>query len=1204
VAPNVAVYNPPERILTIRPTFEGYTQRPLRYRPEGADFVIENSQESFNRPLYGGNTAFRVDAGDRSEFSLYLPGLGGNLRLGMKKPTATKWLFEADKVVSRYRPGSMVYEIRDASLGDGMIEVTMMAMYTAEGLIGSVELHGQSKSVEIVIVFGGANGKKGKRSGDIGCESEPVNTFFQLRPENCKGNTFSIKDNAFTLQSKPATIAGVLPRGAELAVSDASKWDSLKELLGAAGKETNTPVVVGQIVLSVNQPVYFGLKRVSENEEPLKAEALPQLFRDAEKYRRSLADKVKVETPDAYINAAVSALCVAADAIWDEPQEVVMHGAVAWRTKLPGWRGPYANDALGWHDRSKRHLNYWATKQNTSPVPSVILPADPTSNLSRNEPSLHSNGDIADKHYDMNLVYIDALFRHILWTGDLEMAHRLWPVIERHLAWERRLFRRPFGPDKLPLYEAYCCIWASDDLQYHGGGVTHSSAYNYYHNRMTARLAKLLGKDPLPYEKEADSILDAMRTYLWLNDTGCYAEWKDMLGLQRTHPAAALWTVYHTIDSEVPTPFEAWQMTHYIDTHIAHIPIHGPGVPQGDYFTLPTSNWMPYTWSTNNVVMAEAGHTALAYWQAGRSQEAFNLFKGCILDNMFLGLCPGNLGMTTYFDSARGEAQRDFADAVGVCSRAVIEGLFGIRPDVPAGQLLICPGFPADWQYARLKHPVDMEYARKALVESYSIEPKFAKPLSLCLNIPAFRTEIESATVNGQPAKWTVVDTAVGRPRIEIQSGAQPRYKIVITWKGQEPAHAQGQPVVAKGGRLEVHSAMAKIHEVADPQGSLERIETHTNSFYAVTAGAIGHHTVFARVEQGELKWWQPIAFEIRPAYEILPCQKQDADTIRFRIRNNTPEVISRQVSITIGSNALTVMLNLPAYGDSDEIILSAKENCLLPGSNQVLVDFGDGRTMEGTVTNWKLDARQMAVQWETVDLGSVFNDKITRIFQNEYLTPRSSYCSLAIPRQGIGSWCNPAKTFEVDDTGLRKTAENNNGQLILPQGIPFKTPGTGGAKNITFTSQWDNYPRQAEVSLGGKASHTYLLMAGSTNSMQSQFDNGEVIVTYTDGTTQRLALRNPTTWWPIDQDYFIDDFGFRRPETIPPRVNLKSGLVRVPDHSEFKGKGGIVPSGAATVLDMPLNPQKELKSLTVRTLANEVVIGLMSITLGFFPIQ
>ena len=134
---------------------------------------------------------------------------------------------------------------------------------------------------------------------------------------------------------------------------------------------------------------------------------------------------------------------------------------------------------------------------------------------------------------------------------------------------------------------------------------------------------------------------------------------------------------------------------------------------------------------------------------------------------------------------------------------------------------------------------------------------------------------------------------------------------------------------------------------------------------------------------------------------------------------------------------------------------------------------------------------------------------------------------------------------------------------------------------------------------LTGKSSHAYLLMAGSTGPMQSRFDNGEVLVTYTDGTTERLALRNPVNWWPIDQDYFIDDYAFRRPEPIPPRVDLQTGKVRLLDVNEFKGKGGIVPGGAATVLDLPLNPQKELKSLTVRALANEVVIGLMAVTLA-----
>jgi hypothetical protein len=632
----------------------------------------------------------------------------------------------------------------------------------------------------------------------------------------------------------------------------------------------------------------------------------------------------------------------------------------------------------------------------------------------------------------------------------MELSGQLWPVIERHLAWEKRLFRRPFGPDKLPLYEAYAAIWASDDLQYSGGGVTHASAYNYYHNRMAARLAKLLGKDPAPYEQEADLILKAMHTYLWLPETGCFAEWKDLLGLQLAHPAAALWTVYHTMDSEVPTPMEAWQMTRYVDTQIAHIPIHGPGVPKGDYFTLPTSNWMPYTWSTNNVVMAEAAHMALAYYQAGRADAGFNLFKGCLLDSMYQGLCPGNLGMTTYFDSARGEAQRDFADSVGVCSRVMVEGLFGIRPDVPAGQLQISPGFPREWEYARIKHPdINFEYERKGEVETYTIEPKFAKPVSLSLNIPAFRTEIESVAVNGQSAKWKDIE-AVGWPRIEIQSPTQKKYQVVITWKGQESVTAKNLPADAKS----------------------------------------------------------------QPVVEIPSGDKQDM--------------------------------------------------------------------------------KLTTAKYDTVDLSAVFNDMVMRIFKNQYLKPRSPYCSLSIPKQGIGSWCNFEKSFEVNDSGLRRIAGENNGIFKLPQEIPFKTPGLGDTKNIVFTSQWDNYPHDITAGLSGKARHVYLLMAGSTNSMQSQFDNGEVIVTYTDGSMQRLALRNPQTWWPIDQDYFIDDYGFRYRGAIPPRVDLKTGIVRIPE----KGKGGTIIGGAATVLDMPLNKDKELKSLTVRTLANEVVIGLMSATL------
>jgi hypothetical protein len=43
---------------------------------------------------------------------------------------------------------------------------------------------------------------------------------------------------------------------------------------------------------------------------------------------------------------------------------------------------------------------------------------------------------------------------------------------------------------------------------------------------------------------------------------------------------------------------------------------------------------------------------------------------------------------------------------------------------------------------------------------------------------------------------------------------------------------------------------------------------------------------------------------------------------------------------------------------------------------------------------------------------------------------------------------------------------------------------------------------------------------------------------------------------------------------------------------------GRDIPGGAAQMLTMPLNPGKRLRSLTLKTLSNDVVIGLMAVTL------
>ena len=321
-------------------------------------------------------------------------------------------------------------------------------------------------------------------------------------------------------------------------------------------------------------------------------------------------------------------------------------------------------------------------------------------------------------HYDMNLCYVDELMRHFAWTGDTAYAREKWNLIKSHLAWEKR----NFDPDNDGLYDAYCCIWASDALYYSGGGVTHSSAYNYFANKAAATIAEKIGEDPTPYAEEADRILRALDSILWMDDAGVWAEYRESLGNRRLHDHPAVWTIYHAIDSEAADPFQKYSATRYIDDNIPHIPVTAHGLPDGEYSVISTTDWLPYAWSINNVAFAELFHTSLAYWQAGRADRGFNLLKSAILDGMYLGSSPGNIGQISYYDAARGECYRDFADPVGVLSRAVIEGLFGFSPDAMNGRVDIRPGFPSDWNHASISHPdFSLSFKRDGLIDSYRL---------------------------------------------------------------------------------------------------------------------------------------------------------------------------------------------------------------------------------------------------------------------------------------------------------------------------------------------------------------------------------------------------------------------------------------------------------------------------------------------------
>lgn len=170
----------------IQPLLEGQTARPLRYRPDGSDVIAHNGNLFFNRPVYGTISSFRIDAGDLPEFSLYLPGHGGNLKLGIITTGSAKWFAQAADIIARYRPGRMIYELRDPTLGSGFIHIEILT--AAEGSTMMLELRAQNIPAGLTLAwaFAGASGRKGDRNGDIGCEKQPITQFFQSAQKSAR----------------------------------------------------------------------------------------------------------------------------------------------------------------------------------------------------------------------------------------------------------------------------------------------------------------------------------------------------------------------------------------------------------------------------------------------------------------------------------------------------------------------------------------------------------------------------------------------------------------------------------------------------------------------------------------------------------------------------------------------------------------------------------------------------------------------------------------------------------------------------------------------------------------------------------------------------------------------------------------------------------------------------------------------------------
>ncbi len=205
---------------------------------------------------------------------------------------------------------------------------------------------------------------------------------------------------------------------------------------------------------------------------------------------------------------------------------------------------------------------------------------------------------------------------------------------------------------------------------------------------------------------------------------------------------------------------------------------------------------------------------------------------------------------------------------------------------------------------------------------------------------------------------------------------------------------------------------------------------------------------------------------------------------------------------------------------------------------------------------------------FEPIDISEFFNCNMMELHQQEYMNPRPDTYSLGVFPNGRYAWewnHGGYNKVIVDDSSLRQSG----GVVHTKSGIPFSTPAEN--ENLACVSVWDNFPDKMEISLNGNAQEIAILYISTTNSMQTQVENARITVTYKDGGTETVSLVYP---------FNFDDW-------LVPALQTQNETLYFNDYNH------------ANIQRIRLDSSKELASIRFEAVANEVILGVMGISIS-----
>ena len=202
------------------------------------------------------------------------------------------------------------------------------------------------------------------------------------------------------------------------------------------------------------------------------------------------------------------------------------------------------------------------------------------------------------------------------------------------------------------------------------------------------------------------------------------------------------------------------------------------------------------------------------------------------------------------------------------------------------------------------------------------------------------------------------------------------------------------------------------------------------------------------------------------------------------------------------------------------------------------------------------------------VDISPLFNCKMTELHEQSYVRPRPEGYSMGMYQNGRYShnWTQKGRHVVcVDDSMLR----NSGGTVYSPSGIPFATPEKN--ENLACVSIFERFPTEMTVSLDGCAEELAIMFVASSCCLHTAVEGVRITVNYADGTSEATSLVYPES---------LDDW-------LTSALTTKAEIFYFSDFNH------------ATVKKVRLNPEKELQSVKIEAVANELIFGIAGISIN-----